>query len=96
TFTRRFREEAGVSPGQWLTQQRVERARHLLESSDLSMDQVARESGFGTAQSMRQHLQTALGVTPTAYRRTFHATNPQGTGRTAQAPSADAGAGRPA
>ncbi|WP_435284870.1 GlxA family transcriptional regulator [Streptomyces sp. NBC_00063] len=94
TFTRRFREEAGVSPGQWLTQQRVERARHLLESSDLSMDQVARESGFGTAQSMRQHLQTALGVTPTAYRRTFHATNPQDTGRTAQARPADVGAGQ--
>ncbi|MET8567865.1 helix-turn-helix domain-containing protein [Streptomyces sp. NPDC004783] len=73
TFTRRFREEAGVSPGQWLTQQRVERARHLLESTDLSVDQVAREAGFGTAQSMRQHLQAALGVTPTAYRRTFRA-----------------------
>ncbi|MEU2228151.1 helix-turn-helix domain-containing protein [Streptomyces sp. NPDC018347] len=71
TFTRRFREEVGVSPGQWLVQQRVERARHLLETTGLSMDQVARESGFGTAQSMRQHLQTALGVTPTAYRRTF-------------------------
>jgi transcriptional regulator GlxA family with amidase domain len=71
TFTRRFREEAGVSPGQWLTQQRVERARHLLESTDLSVDQVAQDAGFGTAQSMRQHLQTALGVTPTAYRRTF-------------------------
>ncbi|MFJ1655727.1 GlxA family transcriptional regulator [Streptomyces sp. NPDC088337] len=71
TFTRRFREEAGISPGQWLTQQRVERARHLLESTDLSMDQVARDAGFNTAQSMRQHLQTALGVTPTAYRRTF-------------------------
>ncbi|MEU5002170.1 helix-turn-helix domain-containing protein [Streptomyces sp. NPDC021622] len=71
TFTRRFREEVGVSPGQWLTQQRVERARHLLESSDLSVDQVAREAGFGTPQSMRQHLQAALGVTPTAYRRTF-------------------------
>ncbi|MER7836325.1 helix-turn-helix domain-containing protein [Streptomyces sp. NPDC096040] len=71
TFTRRFREETGVSPGQWLTQQRVERARHLLESTELSMDQVARDAGFGTAQSMRQHLQTALGVTPTAYRRTF-------------------------
>ncbi|MFI9646700.1 GlxA family transcriptional regulator [Streptomyces sp. NPDC052040] len=73
TFTRRFREEVGVSPGQWLTQQRVERARQLLESSDLSIDQVARDSGFGTAQSMRQHLQSALGVTPTAYRRTFRA-----------------------
>ncbi|MGW7524906.1 GlxA family transcriptional regulator [Streptomyces sp. NPDC054783] len=71
TFTRRFREEAGISPGQWLTQQRVERARHLLETTDLSIDQVAREAGFGTAQSMRQHLQQALGVTPTAYRRTF-------------------------
>jgi transcriptional regulator GlxA family with amidase domain len=73
TFTRRFREETGVSPGQWLTQQRVERARHLLESTDLSVDRVARDAGFGTAQSMRQHLQTALGVTPTAYRRTFRA-----------------------
>ncbi|MGW1784721.1 GlxA family transcriptional regulator [Streptomyces sp. NPDC002143] len=71
TFTRRFREEVGISPGQWLAQQRVERARHLLESSDLSVDQIARDAGFGTAQSMRQHLQAALGVTPTAYRRTF-------------------------
>ncbi|KUL38008.1 GlxA family transcriptional regulator [Streptomyces regalis] len=73
TFTRRFREEVGVSPGQWLTQQRVEHARHLLESTDLSVDQVARDAGFGTAQSMRQHLQAALGVTPTSYRRTFRA-----------------------
>ncbi|MFJ4472918.1 GlxA family transcriptional regulator [Streptomyces sp. NPDC089424] len=71
TFTRRFREEVGVSPGQWLAQQRVERARHLLESTGLSVDQVAHDAGFGTAQSMRQHLQAALGVTPTAYRRTF-------------------------
>lgn len=71
TFTRRFREEVGVSPLQWLTAQRVERARHLLESTDLGVDQVARDAGFGTAQSMRQHLQSALGVTPTAYRRTF-------------------------
>ncbi|MFF4708990.1 GlxA family transcriptional regulator [Streptomyces sp. NPDC001288] len=73
TFTRRFREETGISPGQWLAQQRVERARHLLESTGLSMDRVARDAGFGTAQSMRQHLQSALGVTPTAYRRTFRA-----------------------
>ncbi|MEV8568327.1 helix-turn-helix domain-containing protein [Streptomyces sp. NPDC051322] len=73
TFTRRFREEAGVSPGQWLTRQRVELARRLLESSDLSIDRIAQEAGFGTAQSMRQHLQAALGVPPTVYRRTFRA-----------------------
>ncbi|MFI5767836.1 GlxA family transcriptional regulator [Streptomyces sp. NPDC051658] len=73
TFTRRFREEVGVSPVQWLTRQRVERARHLLESTDLSIDQVAREAGFGTPTSLRQHLQAALGVSPTVYRRTFRA-----------------------
>ncbi len=71
TFTRRFREEAGVSPGQWLAGQRVERARHLLESTDLTIDRIADAAGFGTPQSMRQHLQNTLGVTPTAYRRTF-------------------------
>ncbi|MFB7245978.1 GlxA family transcriptional regulator [Streptomyces populi] len=80
TFTRRFREEVGVSPGQWLTQQRVEHARHLLESSDLSIDHVARDAGFGTAQSMRQHLQATLGVTPTTYRRTFRSGTGTGTG----------------
>ncbi|MGW1027403.1 GlxA family transcriptional regulator [Streptomyces sp. NPDC002577] len=89
TFTRRFREEAGVSPGQWLTQQRVERARQLLESSDLSIDQVARDAGFGTPQSMRQHLQAALGVTPTAYRRTFRAAGPP-SGPSAEPPAGQA------
>ncbi len=74
TFTRRFREEVGISPVQWLTQQRVERARQLLESTDLSIDQVARDAGFGTPTSLRQHLQAALGVSPTRYRRTFRAT----------------------
>ncbi len=71
TFTRRFREEVGISPVQWLTQQRVERARHLLEETDLSVDRIAADAGFGTAASLRQHLQTALGVSPSAYRSTF-------------------------
>ncbi len=81
TFTRRFREETGVSPGQWLTRQRVERARYLLETTELTVDQVARDAGFGTAQSMRAHLQAALGVTPTAYRRTFRAGSTREEGR---------------
>ncbi|WP_116948317.1 GlxA family transcriptional regulator [Jiangella endophytica] len=71
TFTRRFRQEAGVSPGQWLIQQRVDRARHLLEDSDLTVDEVARRCGFGTPASMRQHLRASLGVSPSGYRRTF-------------------------
>jgi len=72
TFTRRFRDEVGVSPGQWLTGQRVERARHLLECTDLPIDRVAEQAGFGTAASLRQHLSAVAGVSPNAYRRTFH------------------------
>ncbi|SCK07725.1 GlxA family transcriptional regulator [Streptomyces sp. WMMB 322] len=71
TFTRRFREETGVSPQVWLTRQRVERARHLLESGPLPVEKVAREAGFGSASSLRLHFQAALGVSPSAYRRTF-------------------------
>ncbi len=71
TFTRRFRDEIGTSPGRWLTQQRVERACALLERTDLLVDEIAVAAGFGTAGSMRLHLQAELGVSPTAYRATF-------------------------
>ncbi|MES4887967.1 helix-turn-helix domain-containing protein [Streptomyces sp. NPDC096012] len=71
TFARRFNDEVGLSPGRWLIQQRVARARHLLESSDLSVDRVAAEVGFATGASLRQHLHAAIGVSPQTYRRTF-------------------------
>ncbi|WP_441247841.1 GlxA family transcriptional regulator [Kitasatospora sp. McL0602] len=74
SFTRRFREEAGLSPGQWIAQQRLDLARSLLESTDLSVDAVARRCGFGTGASLRQHFQASVGVAPAAYRRTFRAT----------------------
>jgi transcriptional regulator GlxA family with amidase domain len=71
TFTRRFRDEIGTSPGRWLTQQRVERACALLESTDLPIDEIAASTGFGTAGSMRLHLQAEMGISPSAYRTTF-------------------------
>lgn len=71
TFTRRFRDEIGTSPGRWLTQQRIERARTLLERTDLPIDEIAVTAGFGTAGSMRLHLKDELGVSPSAYRATF-------------------------
>jgi transcriptional regulator GlxA family with amidase domain len=74
TFARRFHDEVGVSPGRWLIQQRVARARYLLESSDLTVDQIAGRVGFATGASLRQHLNAAIGVTPQAYRRTFQTT----------------------
>jgi transcriptional regulator GlxA family with amidase domain len=74
TFTRRFRAETGLSPAKWVTQQRVEQARRLLETTDLPIDLVARNSGFGTASAMRQQLGSSLGIAPSAYRNTFRAT----------------------
>ncbi|KQW07059.1 MULTISPECIES: helix-turn-helix domain-containing protein [Streptomyces] len=71
TFARRFNDEVGMSPGRWLIQQRVARARHLLESSDLAVDQIAGRVGFATGASLRQHLHAAIGVSPQVYRRTF-------------------------
>ncbi|MFV2088199.1 GlxA family transcriptional regulator [Micromonospora sp. LOL_021] len=76
TFARRFQEETGMSPGRWLTQQRLRRARHLLESSDLLVDRVAHEVGFATATSLRRHLAAEAGVAPSTYRRTFRASEP--------------------
>ncbi|MFJ8362479.1 GlxA family transcriptional regulator [Streptomyces sp. NPDC093984] len=74
TFARRFNDEVGLSPGRWLIQQRVDRARHLLEASDLPVDRIAAEVGFATGASLRRHLHAAIGVSPTTYRRTFQRT----------------------
>ncbi|MBB4914020.1 GlxA family transcriptional regulator [Streptosporangium saharense] len=71
TFCRRFHDEMGMPPGQWLTRQRVEHARRLLETTDLPVDQVAAHAGFGTAASLRQHLTATIGVPPSTYRQAF-------------------------
>jgi transcriptional regulator GlxA family with amidase domain len=76
TLTRRFRAETGLTPLQWLLQQRVEHARELLESTAMSMDEVARSSGLGTADSLRMHLIRRVGLTPTAYRAGFTRRSP--------------------
>ncbi|MGW1297217.1 GlxA family transcriptional regulator [Streptomyces sp. NPDC002533] len=73
TFARHFQGETGMSPGRWLIQQRVRRACHLLETTDLPVDRIAGEVGFATGASLRQHLQAVIGVSPKAYRNTFRA-----------------------
>lgn len=71
TFTRRFRDETGTSPTAWLLARRVDLARRLLETTDLPVELIATEAGLGTAAGMRHHFQRAVGVAPSAYRRTF-------------------------
>lgn len=71
TLTRRFTAETGVTPFQWLLQQRLLRARELLETTDLTVDHVARRSGLGSGESLRQHLSRQIGMTPATYRGAF-------------------------
>lgn len=71
TFARRFREETGTTPLQWLLGQRVLESRRLLEESDLPVETIAWRCGFGTAASLRDHFRRATATTPTAYRRVF-------------------------
>lgn len=72
SFTRYFREATGQSVTQWLNAQRVARAQQLLETTDLPIEHVAHEAGFGTPLSMRQQFAERLGTAPSDYRRSFH------------------------
>ena len=71
TLTRRFREETGTSPTHWLLARRLERARELLETTNLGVDTIATQCGFGSAAAMRLHMRTILRISPSAYRRAF-------------------------
>ncbi|MBI5341679.1 MAG: helix-turn-helix domain-containing protein [Mycolicibacterium rufum] len=71
TFIRRFREETGQPPGVWMRNRRLDRARELLEGHDLSVDEVARQSGLGSGANLRHHLRRGLGMSPSSYRKTF-------------------------
>lgn len=73
TFARRFTAETGMTPARWLTQQRLDYARQLLETTDLPVERIAAQAGLGTATTLRQQMRTHLGVAPLAYRKTFRA-----------------------
>lgn len=71
TFARRFRDATGTTPLQWLTHQRISRARQLLETTDWTVEVVAARSGLGTAANLRARLREACSVSPSAYRARF-------------------------
>ncbi|CAN5878427.1 hypothetical protein BH23ACT10_BH23ACT10_28680 [soil metagenome] len=72
TLIRRFRDSTGTTPMAWVAQRRVQHARRLLETSRLSVRQIARMSGLGSVANLRNHLGRVTGLTPTQYRRTHH------------------------
>jgi AraC family transcriptional regulator, transcriptional activator FtrA len=71
TLIRRFRASTGLTPQQWLSQERLRVAQQLLESTDMPIDRVAARSGFGSGVNMRVQFNRQLGVTPGGYRKSF-------------------------
>ncbi|MFE6286667.1 GlxA family transcriptional regulator [Streptomyces sp. NPDC057877] len=71
TLSRRFVDDTGYTPMQWVMRARVDAARELLERSERSVEQIAVDVGLGTGANLRQHFQQILGTTPSEYRRTF-------------------------
>jgi transcriptional regulator GlxA family with amidase domain len=71
TLSRRFREQVGATPADWIARARVRRAQRLLETTDFAVERVATESGFRSASVMREHFSEIVGTTPLAYRVAF-------------------------
>jgi transcriptional regulator GlxA family with amidase domain len=71
TLIRRFRDQTGTTPLQWLHRARIRRAQHLLETTQHPVERIATQVGFGSATAFRDRFKRATGVSPHAYRRTF-------------------------
>ncbi len=71
TFARRFQQEAGTTPHQWITHQRILAAQARLEKTNEGIDRIAEAVGLQTAATLRQHFSRTLGTTPSGYRRRF-------------------------
>lgn len=83
TFTRRFREATGMTVVKWLAFERIARAQQLLETTDMPIERVAAEVGFGTALSLRQYFSNQVHTSPSSYRRAFRDAR-QGVGESEQ------------
>jgi AraC family transcriptional regulator, transcriptional activator FtrA len=73
TFIRRFVDATGIMPGEWITLERMNLAKMLLEDTRVSVEQVAGLSGFGSVDTLRHHFRTHLATSPTRYRACFQA-----------------------
>ncbi|MBD8478040.1 GlxA family transcriptional regulator [Microbacterium sp. CFBP 8794] len=73
SFVRAFRVATGTTPAAWVRSRRLDESRRLLETTDLTVDQIAASCGFGSPVTLRQNFLVAFGCTPSSYRRRFDA-----------------------
>lgn len=70
-LARRFNAVLGMSAFDWLTNERINRAKALVETTDLPIGQIAAMVGMGSAESLRRNFLRIVGTSATNYRRTF-------------------------
>lgn len=71
TLNRRFREQTGTTPLQWLHRTRIRQAQHLLETTADAVDRIAGQVGFGSPTAFRERFKRVVGTSPRAYRLAF-------------------------
>jgi transcriptional regulator GlxA family with amidase domain len=71
TLIRRFRDQTGTTPLQWLHRARIRQAQHLLETTEHSVERIGSQVGFGSPTTFRDRFKRTTGVSPQTYRRTF-------------------------
>ncbi|MDX3756339.1 GlxA family transcriptional regulator [Streptomyces mirabilis] len=76
TLNRRFRDQTGTTPLQWLHRARVRRAQYLLETTTYPVERIATQAGFGSPTAFRERFKRVVGTSPYAYRRAFQSPGP--------------------
>jgi transcriptional regulator GlxA family with amidase domain len=74
TLNRRFREQTGSTPLQWLHRARIRQAQHLLETTAHAVDRIGDQVGFGSPTAFRDRFKRIVGTSPQQYRRAFRGT----------------------
>ena len=75
TFLRRFHAATGLTPGEWLANARVRRAREMLETTNVSIEDIATACGFGSVETLRHQFRKRVRLSPANYRRRFRASD---------------------
>ena len=75
TLNRRFREQTGTTPLQWLHRARIRQAQHLLETTTHPVDRIGGQVGFGSPTAFRDSFRRIVGTSPHAYRQAFRSSH---------------------
>jgi len=68
-FSRAFKQSMGMTPTNYIAERRIERAKKLMEETDLPISQIALRSGFSSQSHFTTSFRRLAGVTPRSFRR---------------------------